>query len=27
MTFFIKGLVLGFIICVPFGPIGLLCVR
>jgi threonine/homoserine/homoserine lactone efflux protein len=26
-TFFIKGLVLGFIICVPFGPIGLLCVR
>lgn len=27
MTFFIKGLVLGFVICVPFGPIGLLCVR
>jgi len=27
LTFFIKGLVLGFIICVPFGPIGLLCVR
>lgn len=27
LTFFIKGLILGFIICVPFGPIGLLCVR
>jgi threonine/homoserine/homoserine lactone efflux protein len=26
LTFFIKGLVAGFIICVPFGPIGLLCV-
>jgi threonine/homoserine/homoserine lactone efflux protein len=26
LTFFIKGLILGFIICVPFGPIGLLCV-
>jgi len=26
-AFFIKGLILGFIICVPFGPIGLLCVR
>jgi threonine/homoserine/homoserine lactone efflux protein len=25
-TFFIKGLIAGFIICVPFGPIGLLCV-
>jgi len=27
LAFFIKGLILGFIICVPFGPIGLLCVR
>jgi threonine/homoserine/homoserine lactone efflux protein len=27
LTFFIKGLILGFIICIPFGPIGLLCVR
>jgi len=27
LTFFVKGLILGFIICVPFGPIGLLCVR
>ena len=27
LTFLIKGLVLGFVICVPFGPIGLLCVR
>lgn len=27
LAFFIKGLLLGFIICVPFGPIGLLCVR
>jgi threonine/homoserine/homoserine lactone efflux protein len=27
VTFFIKGLILGFVICVPFGPIGLLCVR
>jgi len=27
LTFFIKGLILGFIICVPFGPIGLLCVQ
>jgi threonine/homoserine/homoserine lactone efflux protein len=26
LAFFIKGLILGFIICVPFGPIGLLCV-
>lgn len=26
LTFFIKGLVAGFVICVPFGPIGLLCV-
>jgi threonine/homoserine/homoserine lactone efflux protein len=26
LTFLIKGLVAGFIICVPFGPIGLLCV-
>ncbi len=26
LTFFIKGLIAGFIICVPFGPIGLLCV-
>jgi threonine/homoserine/homoserine lactone efflux protein len=25
-TFFFKGLLAGFIICVPFGPIGLLCV-
>jgi threonine/homoserine/homoserine lactone efflux protein len=25
-TFFIKGLIAGFIICVPVGPIGLLCV-
>ena len=27
LTFLIKGLVLGFVICVPFGPIGLLCIR
>jgi len=27
LAFFIKGLILGFIICVPFGPIGLLCAR
>jgi len=27
LAFFIKGLILGFIICVPFGPIGLLCIR
>jgi threonine/homoserine/homoserine lactone efflux protein len=27
LAFFIKGLILGFVICVPFGPIGLLCVR
>jgi threonine/homoserine/homoserine lactone efflux protein len=27
LGFFIKGLILGFVICVPFGPIGLLCVR
>ena len=27
LAFFIKGLILGFIICVPFGPIGLLCVH
>jgi len=26
LTFFIKGLITGFIICIPFGPIGLLCV-
>lgn len=26
-TFFIKGLIVGFLICAPFGPIGLLCVR
>jgi threonine/homoserine/homoserine lactone efflux protein len=26
LTFFIKGLIAGFIICVPFGPIGFLCV-
>jgi len=25
-TYFFKGLLAGFIICVPFGPIGLLCV-
>jgi hypothetical protein len=25
-TFFAKGLIAGFIICIPFGPIGLLCV-
>ena len=25
-TFFVKGLIAGFIICIPFGPIGLLCV-
>ncbi len=25
-TFFIKGLIAGFLICAPFGPIGLLCV-
>ncbi|HEX9909944.1 MAG TPA: LysE family transporter [Desulfatiglandales bacterium] len=25
--FFIKGLIAGFLICAPFGPIGLLCVR
>jgi threonine/homoserine/homoserine lactone efflux protein len=25
-TFFIKGLIAGFVICVPIGPIGLLCV-
>lgn len=25
--FFFKGLVLGFLICAPIGPIGLLCVR
>jgi len=26
-NFFIKGLIAGFLICAPFGPIGLLCVR
>ena len=26
-AFFIKGLIVGFTICAPFGPIGLLCVR
>jgi len=26
VTFFIKGFLAGFIICIPFGPIGLLCV-
>ncbi len=25
-TFFVKGLIAGFVICIPFGPIGLLCV-
>lgn len=25
-TYFFKGLLAGFIICIPFGPIGLLCV-
>jgi len=26
-AFFIKGLIVGFLICAPFGPIGLMCVR
>lgn len=26
-AFFIKGLIVGFLICAPLGPIGLLCVR
>jgi len=26
-NFFIKGLIAGFVICAPIGPIGLLCVR
>ena len=25
--FFIKGLIVGFVICAPGGPIGMLCVR
>jgi len=27
LTFFIKGLILGFSVAAPVGPIGILCIR